>query len=114
VDREWVFQPTRENSMSFEKISNTEFRTRFIPQINYNHSDSDLTLYGFEADGEDLKYVKSKVADRVVWTAVYVDGVFSIVNGFVLTNRLYFFVCETPYDATATFEVYVPHEECPF
>jgi len=96
----------RAQAMNLQKISYTEFSNRFKPQTNHLQSKNDPDLIQFETYGEDIDYVRTKVAERRVWTACDVDGEFFVVSGLSHVNRLYYFVCEVPYGDSDEFEVF--------
>lgn len=88
-------------------ITTDEWIEKFQPIQNPIEPDSEFDGCQFETSGEELDFVKSRIAENTVWTMIDDDnGTICIINSFHRTNRIGYFVSAIAYNPDEEYNVY--------
>jgi len=90
----------------FIALTDGQWEDQFKPVDNIIEPDNDQR---FETYGKELDYVRLMESERRVWTCVEgEDDKLITVNGMAFVNRLYYYVCDVPYEPDTDYEVTDP------
>ena len=93
----------------FIELTDDVWERQFKPMNNQIVPANELQ---YETYGEEVSHVHMMNLKRQVWTCIEGDGgQLTIVSGMAYVNRLYYYVCEVPYEPDTDYEVVDPWEE---
>lgn len=94
----------------YRLITDDEFYSTFRPRDNHIVPENGDK---FETYGAEEEYVRSQASKNLVWTAMDSEDGNDIifVNGMHHVNRLYYLVCNVPYEDAVDYETYDAYDD---
>ena len=88
------------------ELTEDEWETTYRPVTNHLSTDSGWAGLLFETYGEEVEYVK-QAKEGTVWTWVDGEDGTYVVSGWLLMNRIGYFITEVPFDNNNIYEIAV-------